>query len=54
MGSKGNKRKEKNLFQKDYDNLYKSNFKGPKLIIENLGLYNKDTIDFEQDMDEEN
>ena len=50
----GNKRKEKNLFQKDYDNLYKANFKGPKVISENLGFYNRDTIDFEQDMDEEN
>ena len=49
-----NKRKEKNLFQKDYDNLYKANFKGPKVVSENLGFYNRDTIDFEQEMDSEN
>ena len=50
-----NKRKEKNLFQKDYDNIYKPNFKGPKVVSENLGFYNNaDTIDFEQDMDSEN
>ena len=48
------KRKEKNLFQKDYDNMYKANFKGPKVVSENLGFYNRDTIDFEQEMDEEN
>ena len=48
------KKKEKNLFQKDYDNLYKANFKGPKVVSENLGFYNRDTIDFEQDMDSEN
>jgi len=49
-----NKRKEKNIFQKDYDNIYKPNFKGPKVVSENLGFYNRDTIDFEQDMDSEN
>ena len=49
-----NKRKEKNLFQKDYDNMYKAEFKGPKVVSENLGFYNKDTIDFEQEMDSEN
>ena len=48
------KKKEKNIFQKDYDNLYKANFKGPKVVSENLGFYNRDTIDFEQDMDSEN
>ena len=53
-GTSKNKRKEKNLFQQDYDNLYKANFKGPKVVSENLGFYNRDTIDFEQDMDSEN
>ena len=49
-----NKRKEKNIFQKDYDDIYKPKFKGPKVVSENLGFYNRDTIDFEQDMDSEN
>jgi hypothetical protein len=53
-GQAKNKRKEKNLFQKDYDNLYKANFKGPKVVSENLGFFNKDTIDFEQDMETDN
>ena len=49
-----NKRKQKNLFQKDYDNIYKPGFKGPKVVSENLGFYSKETLDFEQDMDTEN
>ena len=49
-----NKRKQRNLFQKDYDNLYKPGFKGPKVVSENLGFYSRDTLDFEQDMDQEN
>ena len=50
-----NKKKEKNIFQNDYDNLYKAKFKGPKVISENLGFYNNDdTVDFEQNMDEKN
>ena len=44
-----NKRKPKNLFQKDYDNLYKPGFKGPKVVSENLGFYTRETIDFEQE-----
>ena len=47
-----NVRKERNIFQKEYDNIYKPNFKGPKVVSENLGFYNNmDTIDFEQEMD---
>jgi hypothetical protein len=47
-----NVRKERNIFQKDYDNIYKPNFKGPKVVSENLGFYNNmDTLDFEQEMD---
>ena len=49
-----NKKKPKNLFQKDYDNIYKPGFKGPKVITENLGFYNKETLDFEQGMDNDN
>ena len=52
---KGKKKiKQRNLFQKDYDNLYKPGFKGPKVVSENLGFYTRDTIDFEQDIDNEN
>ena len=57
IGSKGlikNTNKGKNIFQKDYDDIYKPKFKGPKVVSENLGFYNRDTIDFEQDMDSEN
>ena len=46
-----NKRKEKNLFQKEYETNYKPNFKGPKIIGENLGFYNYETDLFEQDKD---
>ena len=49
-----NKRKPKNLFQKDYDNLYKPGFKGPKVVSENLGFYTRETIDFEQENDTDN
>ena len=56
-GSKGlikNTNKGKNIFQKDYDDIYKPKFKGPKVIGENLGFYNNDTEYFEQDLDNEN
>ena len=46
-----NRRNKKNLFQNDYDDLYKPTFKGPKVVSENLGFYSKDTLDFEQDND---
>ena len=46
-----NRRNKKNLFQNDYDDLYKPAFKGPKVVSENLGFYSKDTLDFEQDND---
>ena len=50
-----NKRKQRNIFQNDYDNLYKPNFTGPKVISENLGFYdNKETIEFEQNKEPEN
>ena len=48
------KRNTKNIFQKDYDNLYKPKFEGPKIVSENLGFYTRDTVDFEQEMDAEN
>ena len=51
-----NKRKERNIFQKDYDNLYKPNFEGPKFVSQNLGFFNNDnaTIDFEQNKEPQN
>ena len=49
-----NNKKAKNIFQSDYDNLYKAKFSGPKVISENLGFYNNNDIDFEQDKDSEN
>ena len=49
-----NKRKQKNIFQNEYGDLYKPGFKGPKVVSENLGFYNLDTVDFEQDMDKDN
>ena len=49
-----NKRKQKNIFQNDYDDLYKPGFKKPKVVSENLGFFTSETIDFEQDMDNEN
>ena len=49
-----NKRKQKNIFQNEYDDLYKPGFKGPKVVSENLGFYSRETLDFEQDMDTEN
>ena len=49
-----NKRKQKNIFQNDYDDLYKPGFKGPKVVSENLGFYSTETLDFEQDMDNDN
>ena len=51
---KKSKRKQKNIFQNEYGDLYKPGFKGPKVVSENLGFYTRDTIDFEQDMDSEN
>ena len=41
------KHRKKNIFQNDYDDMYKAQFKGPKVVSENLGFYNTDTIDFE-------
>ena len=49
-----NKRKQKNIFQNEYGDLYKPGFKGPKVVSENLGFYSRETLDFEQDMDTEN
>ena len=49
-----NKRKQKNIFQNEYDDLYKPGFKGPKVVSENLGFYSRETLDFEQDMDTDN
>ena len=46
--------KAKNIFQSGYDNLYKAKFNGPKVISENLGFYNNDMLEFEQNMDSEN
>ena len=54
LDKNNNKKKEKNIFQSGYDNLYKAKFKGPKVISENLGFYNINEKDFEQDMDNEN
>ena len=45
-----NKRKEKNIFQKEYQTSYKPKFNGPKIIGENLGFYTYET-DFEQNFD---
>ena len=56
-GSEGltkNKRKEKNIFQKDYENTYNPQFKGPKILSENLGFYNYETDFFEQNNDNDN
>ena len=47
-------RRQKNIFQNDYDDLYKPGFKKPKVVSENLGFFTSETIDFEQDMDNEN
>ena len=56
-GSEGlinNKKKEKNIFQKDYESIYSPKFKGPKVIGENLDFYNNETEFFEQNKDTDN
>jgi hypothetical protein len=47
------KHRKKNIFQNDYDDMYKAQFKGPKVVSENLGFYNTDTLDFELNADSE-
>ena len=53
-----NKKEEKkrNIFQDEYrlNNTYKPDFKKPKVISENLGFYNKNEKDFEQEKDNDN
>ena len=46
---------KKNILQNSYDNIYKPNFKGPKVIGENLGFFNKaDDDGFEHEKNSEN
>ena len=57
--SENKKKKEEkngNLFQEEYklNDIYKPDFKKPKVISENLGFYNLNEKDFEQEKDNDN